>query len=201
MLEMSQSLEVLGGILVEPTLRKTNPVSMPTGSILTQHRKWCVTMCPVAVTDNGYPLQIQMKTVFVVEDSEDDLFMMKMACKRTGIPHELRFVSDGEAAINYLAGQKGFENRGLYPMPNLIFLDLKLPKIDGHGVLAWVRSQPALKNLPVVVLTSSAQSSDVTRAYELGVTSYLRKIADPAEFGQAVRVILKYWLELNVVAV
>jgi CheY-like chemotaxis protein len=167
---------------------------------LTGWRKLCVRTPAVALagTECPLPIPISMKTVLVVEDSEDDLFMMKMACKRTGIPHELRYVSDGEAAINYLAGRNGFEDRNLYPLPSLIFLDLKLPKVGGHEVLAWIRSQPELKSLPVVVLTSSAQSSDVLRAYELGVTSYLRKIANPAEFGQAVRVILKYWLELNV---
>ena len=73
-------------------------------------------------------------------------------------------------------------------------------KRDGHEVLKWVRSQPENKSVPVVMLTSSARASDVDRAYELGVTSYLRKIASQAEFGQAVRVILKYWLELNIPA-
>lgn len=139
-----------------------------------------------------------MKTVLLVEDSEDDLFMMKMACKRTGIPHELRFVANGEEAMDYLAGRNNFSDRNQFPLPNLVFLDLKLPKVNGHEVLGWIRKQPALKNLPVVILTSSARNADVTRAYELGVTSYLRKIANPAEFGQAVRVILRYWLELNV---
>jgi CheY-like chemotaxis protein len=139
-----------------------------------------------------------MKTVLVVEDSDDDLFLMKMACKRTGIPHNLAFVADGDAAIQYLAGKGGFSDRVANPLPALIFLDIKLPRRDGHQVLKWIREQSEFINLPVVMLTASARNADVNRAYELGVTSYLRKTANQAEFGQAVRIILKYWLELNV---
>ena len=141
-----------------------------------------------------------MKTVLVVEDSDDDLFLMKMACKRTGIPHNLTFVTDGDAAIHYLGGTGPFTDRVTNPLPDLIFLDIKLPKRDGHQVLKWIREQAAFKTLPVVMLTASARNTDVNRAYELGVTSYLRKAANQAEFGQAVRIILKYWLELNVTA-
>jgi CheY-like chemotaxis protein len=139
-----------------------------------------------------------MKTVLLVEDNDDDVFFMKMACQRTGIPHNLQVVGNGDAAIEYLGGKGGFADRAKYPMPDLIFLDIKLPKRSGHEVLAWIRGQPGLKNLPVVMLTSSLDKSDVSRAYELGVTSYLRKLAGPAEFGQGVRVILKYWLDLNI---
>ncbi len=139
-----------------------------------------------------------MKTVLVVEDSEDDLYLIKMACKRAGIPHELQSVSNGQEAIGYLAGEDAFADRTEHPFPSLVFLDIKLPKRDGHDVLKWIRGEGGFTNLPVVMLTSSSRDVDVSRAYELGVTSYLRKIASPAEFGQAVRVILKYWLELNV---
>ena len=141
-----------------------------------------------------------MKTVLIVEDSEDDLFLIKMACKRAGIPHHFQSVTNGQAAIDYLAGTAPYADRNEHPFPSLVFLDIKMPKRDGHEVLKWIRSEPGMKNLPVVMLTSSSRDQDVSRAYELGVTSYLRKIAGPAEFGQAVRVILKYWLELNVTA-
>ena len=142
-----------------------------------------------------------MKTVLLVEDNDDDLFFMKMACQRTGIPHALQSVTDGAQAVDYLAGDGVFADRTKYPMPDLVFLDIKLPKRSGHEVLAWIRTQPAFKTLPVVMLTSSTAASDVSRAYELGVTSYLRKLSSPAEFGQGVRVILKYWLELNIPSV
>ena len=139
-----------------------------------------------------------MKCVLVVEDNEDDAFFLRVACQRTGIPHTFHVVSGGDDALDYLSGNGGFSDRTKYPLPNLVFLDLKLPKHSGHEVLAWIRSQTVFKSLPVVMLTSSLEDSDVSRAYELGATSYLRKIASPAEFGQGVRVILKYWLQLNI---
>jgi CheY-like chemotaxis protein len=139
-----------------------------------------------------------MKTVLLVEDSENDVFLMKMACQRTGIPHDLQVVSDGDAAIRYLSGAGVYADRNLYPMPDLVFLDINMPKKNGHEVLTWTRAQAALKNLPVVMLTGSLEIEDIDRAYKLGVTSYLQKVACMAEFGQGVRVILKYWLELNI---
>ena len=138
------------------------------------------------------------KTVLLVEDIDDDILIMKMACKRTGIPHLLQVVTDGAMALDYLSGNGIYADRPVYPMPDVVFLDIKMPKRDGLEVLRWIRSQPGLRNLPVVMLTASTQKSDVDRAYELGVTSYLEKLSNPAEFGQGVRVILKYWLELNV---
>lgn len=139
-----------------------------------------------------------MKTVLLVEDNDDDALIMKMACQRTGIPHVLKIVPDGDMALDYLMGNGKYADRTAYPLPDLIFLDIKLPRRSGHEVLEWIRTQPAFKSLPVVMLTMSEKPSDISRAYSLGVTSYLRKIPGQVEFGQAVRVILKYWLELNV---
>jgi CheY-like chemotaxis protein len=139
-----------------------------------------------------------MKNVLLIEDSEDDIFMIKMACQRTGIPHLLRVVTDGDMAVSYLSGKEVYADRTTHPMPDVIFLDIKMPKRDGHEVLQWIRSQPALKNIPVVMLTGSSHPADIDRAYKLGVTSYLQKVPCLAEFGQAVRIILKYWLELNI---
>ena|ERR1700722_5085100 len=138
-----------------------------------------------------------MKNVLLVEDNEDDVFFIKMACQRSGIPHSLHVVRDGKAAIDYLAGMEAHNDRA-QPLPDLVFLDVRLPKCSGHEVLEWLRAQPVFKTLPVVMVTSSSENQDVNRAYELGVTSYLRKVASRAEFGQAVRVILKYWLEVNI---
>lgn len=139
-----------------------------------------------------------MKTVLLIEDSGDDAFLMKMACQRTGIPHHFQLVADGEAAIQYLSGIGPYTDRMAYPLPQLVFLDINMPKRSGHEVLQWIRGQAAFATTPVVMLTGSNELTDVKRAYSLGVTSYLQKVSCPAEFGQAVRVILKYWLELNV---
>ncbi len=121
-----------------------------------------------------------------------------MACQRSGIPHNLRVADDGDVAVKYLSGIGKYKDRAAYPVPDVVFLDIKMPKRDGHEVLRWIREHPRLKNLPVVMLTGSLQPSDVDKAFELGVTSYLQKVSCPAEFGQAVRIILKYWLDLHV---
>lgn len=133
-----------------------------------------------------------------MEDNNDDVFVIKMACQRSGIPHNLRVAEDGDVAVEYLSGNGQFKDRTTYPFPAVVFLDIKMPKRDGHEVLKWIREQPRLKSLPVVMLTGSLQSADVDKAFELGVTSYLQKVSCPAEFGQAVRIILKYWLDLHV---
>src|SRR5580658_1558262 len=83
----------------------------------------------------------EMKTVLLAEDSEDDIFVMKMACKRTGIPHLLQVVTDGDMAIDYLSGNGIYADRTAYPLPDVVFLDIKMPKRDGHEVLQWIRSQ------------------------------------------------------------
>ncbi len=139
-----------------------------------------------------------MNTILLVEDDEDDLELLKRACKRSGIPHNLQVATDGKTIIKYLAGDGIYGNRVSHPIPDLVFLDLKLPGVDGHGVLKWIRDQPSYRSLPVVMITSSTEDSDIRKAYELGVTSYLRKVASPTVFGQAVRVIMKYWLVMNV---
>lgn len=139
-----------------------------------------------------------MKTVLLVEDNDNDVFMMQMACEGTGLPHLFKVVPDGDAAVDYLAGAGAFADRSAHPKPDVVFLDIKLPKRDGHQVLKWIRARPELKNLPVIMLTGSDQLGDVNQAYQLGATSYLQKITDPAEFGQAVRIILKYWLDFHV---
>jgi len=139
-----------------------------------------------------------MKTVLLVEDSEDDIYVMKMACQRTGIPHQLQIVTNGAMAVDYLSGAGEYADRSTHPFPDIVFLDIKMPKLDGLEVLKWIRSQATLKNLPVVMLTASTETVDVDRAYDLGVTSYLKKNSNPAEFGQGVRILLKYWLVLNI---
>ena len=139
-----------------------------------------------------------MKTVLIAEDSEDDAFAMKLACKRAGIPHRLQIVTDGEMAVDYLSGKGAFVNRMIHPLPDILFLDVKIPKRSGHEVLTWIRSQPNLKDLPVVMLTGSALKADVEQAYKLGATSSLQKVADLEEFEQTVRLALEYWLKLNI---
>jgi CheY-like chemotaxis protein len=146
----------------------------------------------------SYFARSNMKTILLAEDTEDDVFAIKIACRRTGFPHMLQVVTDGEMAIKYLNAEGKFADRTEYPLPNIMFLDLEMPKLNGHQVLEWIRSKREFAQLPVVMLTSSRLSSDIDRAYSLGVTSYVHKKADLGELGQAIRVILKYWLEINI---
>jgi|SRR5882724_2987188 len=142
----------------------------------------------------------QQKNVLLVEDSADDVFFIKRACKGSGVAHALQVVGDGEEAIDYLAGNGVYADRNSHPFPDLVFLDIQLPKRSGHEVLGWIRAQPLMRYLPVVMLTNSLLGSDVSRAYQQGVNSYMGKIASRDELGQTIRILLLYWLELNVPA-
>jgi CheY-like chemotaxis protein len=109
----------------------------------------------------------------LVEDNEDDVFFMERAFQQAGVHNPLHVVRNGEEAIEYLSGQKDFSERERYPLPDLIFLDLKMPGVNGFEVLNWMREQ-SLK-LPVAVLTSSPEEIDRQRAFELGAECYLLK--------------------------
>lgn len=110
----------------------------------------------------------------LVEDNEDDVFFMERAFKDAALKNPLRVVTNGEEAIDYLSGTGEFSNREQYPLPDIVFLDLKMPGIDGFEVLAWIRQQEKFA-VPVVLLTSSAQEVDYRRARELGADCYLLK--------------------------
>src|SRR5579864_3191843 len=118
---------------------------------------------------------IAATTILHVEDDPNDTLLLQHACRKAGIIFELQAVSDGDQAIAYLRGINDFSDRNKYPLPQLILLDLKMPRVSGFDVLAWLRADDKLKTLPVVVLTSSNHDADVKRAYDLGAKSYLVK--------------------------
>jgi len=137
------------------------------------------------------------EAILIADDSDEDAFILERAFRRTGCDLPLRFVKDGQEAMDYLAGEGKFGDRTAHPLPRLMILDLKMPKADGFDVLGWLQNQPTLKLLPVTVLSSSDEDRDVDRAYALGANSYVVK---PASFGGIVSLVetLKaYWLELN----
>lgn len=113
--------------------------------------------------------------ILLVEDNEDDVFFMKHALRTAGVANPVHVVETGAQAIDYLSGIGPFQDRRKYPLPAIVFLDLKLPLMSGHEVLAWIRAQRQLEGLLVVVLTSSNEAADVRRCYSLGATSYLMK--------------------------
>jgi CheY-like chemotaxis protein len=120
-------------------------------------------------------------TILLVEDNDDDVFAMQRALRKAQVSHSLQVVSNGEKAINYLSGSGGYADRAYYPLPSLVFLDLKLPYVTGFEVLAWMREQPGLDKMPVVVLSSSAEEMDRDRASALGAHLYLVKPPQPQE--------------------
>jgi len=114
-------------------------------------------------------------TILHVEDDPNDTLLFQHACRKAGIIFDLQAVSDGDQAMAYLRGLNNFSDRNKYPLPKLILLDLKMPRVSGFDVLTWLQSQDGLKRVPVIVLTSSNHDADVKRAYDLGANCYLVK--------------------------
>jgi CheY-like chemotaxis protein len=137
------------------------------------------------------------RALLLVEDNEDDVFLMKRALKEAGIVNPLHIVEDGQEAKDYLAGAGKFADRASYPLPAVVFLDLKLPLVSGHEVLAWIRQQPELESLVIIVLTSSNEASDLSRSYALGANSYLVKPPTPEQLEELAKAFRWYWLEYN----
>ena len=136
-------------------------------------------------------------TILLAEDREDDIILIQRAFKAGGIPYPLMVVRDGEEAISYLSGFGRYANRELYPIPGLFLLDLTLPVTDGFEVLRWIRGQPALKDIPVVVLTASDRIRDVNQAYQLGAYSFLVKSLDFLDAIGLAHAISEYWLKIK----
>lgn len=135
--------------------------------------------------------------ILLVEDDPNDVFLMQRAFRHAEIPNQLHIVEDGDKAINYLAGTGSYSDREKYPLPSLVLLDLKLPLRSGLEVLEWIRSQPGLKRLIVIILTSSRESSDIAKAYDLGANSYMVKPASPQVLIDLAKTIKSYWMTYN----
>ena len=135
--------------------------------------------------------------ILIVEDSSDDFFFLQRSFNLADVINELRLVSDGQQAVDYLQGNAPFHDRAAYPLPSLILLDLKLPLMDGFEVLSWIRQQPLLKNIIVIVLTSSSEEKDVARAYELGANAFLVKPTSIDKLTDIVRSLELFWLQHN----
>lgn len=117
----------------------------------------------------------------VVEDEPGDALLIQRAFTKANVPNPVHVVRDGDQAVEYLLGAGPYSDRMKYPLPKIVFLDLKLPRRSGLEVLEWLRSRPGLRRLSVVVLTSSKEPVDVNRAWDLGVSSYLVKPVDHSE--------------------
>jgi CheY-like chemotaxis protein len=135
--------------------------------------------------------------ILLAEDREDDVLIMRQAFAKTNFPGSLFAVHDGEEAIEYLSGEGKYSNRAEYPIPALLLLDLKMPRKNGFEVLEWIRKQPSLVALRVVVLTSSDDTSDLNLAYQMGANSFLTKPSDFSDMIQLTEFINGFWLHFN----
>ncbi|HWX22469.1 MAG TPA: response regulator [Candidatus Binatia bacterium] len=135
------------------------------------------------------------KALFLlVEDSEDDALLLRHVFRKANITNPLHVVRTGEQAVEYLSGFGRYANRAEFPLPSLVVLDLKMPGMDGFGVLKWIRHQPAFESLRVVVLSGSGAPEDINRAYILGANSFLTKPNTFEEFVQVSQALSGYWL-------
>ena len=139
----------------------------------------------------------ESQTILIVEDNPTDVMLIRRALARLKIANPVQVVADGDRAVDYLSGHDDYADRMQFQLPALILLDLKLPRRSGLEVLEWLRRQEGLRRVPVVMLTSSRQSDDVNRAYDLGANSYLAK---PVEFDglqEMLGTINTYWIDWN----
>jgi CheY-like chemotaxis protein len=133
--------------------------------------------------------------ILIVEDREDDILLIRRALEQARVPNPIQVVRSGAEAIAYLSGEGKYINRAEYPLPAFVLLDLKMPGMDGFEVLTWIRQQDELRGLPVVVLTSSDEMSDVNRAYKLGANSFFVKELDFQGTIDFTRLLQSYWLK------
>ncbi|HEY9902455.1 MAG TPA: response regulator [Candidatus Sericytochromatia bacterium] len=135
--------------------------------------------------------------ILLVEDNPQDVLLIQRAFRKANLTIPLQVVKDGEAAVQYLSGEGLYGDRLHYPLPVLILLDLKLPRKSGAEVLAWLRQQPQLKRLPVVVLTSSKEYADINNVYDLGVNAYMVKPVAFDNLVDIVKTLNMHWLIFN----
>lgn len=135
--------------------------------------------------------------ILLAEDEEDYVLLIRKAFAEAKIPIILQVVSDGREAMWYLQGEGKYSNRDEYPLPDLMLLDLKLPRYSGFEVLSWIREQPGFSALRVLVLTSSDRVKDVNEAYRLGANSFLVKPYDFGDLAYLGQLIHDFWLEAS----
>lgn len=135
--------------------------------------------------------------LLLVEDDDNDVYFMKRALKRAGITQPLQIAEDGQKALDYLSGRGDYADRKRFPLPALVFLDLRLPFMPGLEILRWIREQPNLRTLIVIILTSSKEDADIDQAYRRGANAYLVKPSDADELLAMVEDVRNFWLRQN----
>jgi CheY-like chemotaxis protein len=131
--------------------------------------------------------------ILIVEDEENDAMLLKLAFKKNNILNPLHWVRDGLEAIAYLNGEGVYANHDLYPFPEVLIVDLKMPRMSGLELLRWIRDHTAYKVIPTIIMSSSRQDSDIEKAYELGANTYMIKPSSFDELIKMVKLAHEYW--------
>lgn len=139
-----------------------------------------------AMLDSNY-------TILLVEDEENDAMLLKMAFTKNKIFNPVQWVSDGLEAIAYLNGDGIYADRTLYPFPEVLLLDLKMPRMTGLELLSWIRDHPDFRVIPTIVMTSSRQDLDIEKAYNLGANTYMIKPSSFDELARMAKAAHEYW--------
>jgi len=137
------------------------------------------------------------RLILHVENDTDDVFVTQRAFMKAGVEAQINAVGNGEQAVAYLLGEGKYANRGDYPLPSIIILDWNMPLMSGGEFLAWRQNQPAMRRIPVVVLTSSSNEKDVVAAYELGSNGYVIKPSNLSGLQALARAFADFWLKWN----
>lgn len=137
-----------------------------------------------------------MKPILQVEDDPNDVFFLQHAMKKAGVANPIQVASDGQQAIDYLKGAGKFADREKFPLPCLVLMDLKLPYVMGLEVLKWIRQQPGMP-LIVILMTASAEDADIATAYRLGANAFLTKPSEATKLVDIAKAIKDFWLTHN----
>lgn len=153
-------------------------------------------MCARAVEGRFSRAHMNPFVLLLLEDSEEDIFLFQRAVAKVGRSVVCKSVRNGSDAQHYLQGEGSFGNRHDFPMASIVFCDLQLPGMTGLQFLEWLRQTPALRPIPCVIYSGSANPSDVQVAYELGVTSFIVKPIDFGDWVNRLEIVLKFWMDI-----
>lgn len=132
-------------------------------------------------------------TILLVDDDENDVLLMRMAFDKSNLPNTIQWARDGAEAIAYLNGEGAYANRQLHPFPEVLIVDLKMPRMTGIELLTWIRDHPEYRVIPTIILTSSRLDADIQAAYNLGANTYMIKPASLENLAKMVKAVHDYW--------
>ena len=135
--------------------------------------------------------------ILVADDDAHDALLLEITAEKVNLEIPLRTVSDGSAAIDYILGRNAFTDRQANPFPSILLLDLKMPKMSGFDVLQFIRAQPGVRQLPIIIFSSSDDPGDIRRAYEAGANSYLCKPVSNDGLTELLTALRSYWYQFN----